>query len=442
MVDLASAGGSAGIPPPHNNMCVTDKVIGSVNLWTPIVMVNSPYLGSATGSSSGSVYSSFTITSGAVVFTSTSSTTTTASVSASNGQAVGQFELDTWTFYSVKNKLSYTNKPCTQTYVAKITARIGSYTGAYELLSAGSTSQANEITSFTRDGYKSIVFHNEYTRADGQISTCGTGDANYGVTQTTSTSLSFSVTLGASTTALGTLGITSGSSTTQQFNYWFPGNSGIWYYTNLRGASGPINSALAFSWASCGASDNFENTGLWTSAKSGGSSFLPYALYGYSTQKYVSPTHSIVVGYTGGGYDGTDGGSAWNYRDFYMTGITRIKIAYYDSLYSHDGWQWDLMSAGMRMRLYNSAGTNYATYEYWLASWYQGQVCQTPPNANVKSITCNPTLNTWLTLDRNPSADWTINWSQTAKIRIELFVVGSGTAGDQIQMFFDDFSMS
>ncbi len=441
-VMMTTAGASAAIPPPRGHLCVIDKTIGSVNLWTPIVMVNSPYLGSATGSTSGSVYSTFTISSGGLVLTSTSVTTTTASVSASNGQAVGQFELDTWTFYSVKNKLSYTNKPCTQSFVAKITNHIGSYTGALELLPAGSKSQANEITSFTRDGYNSIVFHNEYSRADGQISTCGTGDANYGVTQSTSTSLSLTVKLGASTTAAGTIGITSGSGTTQQWNYKFPGNSGVWYYTNLKGATGPIYSALAFSWAACGASDNFETPGLWTTWKNGGSSFVAAALNGYSTARYVSPTHSVIAGYTGGSTDGTDSGTTGNYRDFFMTGITRIKVSFNDALYSHDGGYWDRLQAGVRLRLYDSGGTNFATYEYWLASWYQGSVCHPVPGGNVISISCNPTMNTWLTLDRNPTADWSPNWSSVAKLRIEIFTYGSGTNGDQFEMFFDDFSMS
>ncbi len=198
---------------------------------------------------------------------------------------------------------------------------------------------------------------------------------------------------------------------------------------------------LVYCFNYCTVNDDFETPGLWASSVSGGSSFVADSLYGYSTQVSQSPTHSVQVGFTGGNTDGTDYGSVLMYRDFATTRVNRIAISYDDSLYSHNGNYWDRLSAGVRMRLYNSAGTNYATYEYWLASWYQGQNCQTP-GSNQISISCQPSMNTWHYVNRYPNSDWTISWSGCTKVRIELFASAVGTNADQFQMYFDDFAMA
>ncbi len=436
------------IPPPYGYQCVQGSAVSTVQLWTPIVMTNSPYLGTSTGSSTTTVDGSFSFTSGPLTLTSTTSVSNTATVTSSNGAANGLFELDTWTIYQAVNQSHVLPAvPCRQPYVAKITTVGNQYTGALNLVPSGSTNDNYERTSISYNGYNSISFQNGYTENDGTVYTCGAGDWDWTVSQTTSTtiSVSISVTISGGTwiTTSGTFGITvaSGSGSQNTFNYHIPGNSGTYYYTRLNGGgAGPINGALAWRQVPCGVADTFETTGLWSSVVSGGSSFIAAALTGYSTARSMSPTHSVTIGFTGGG-GGTDYGSAANYRDFTTSQVNRITIAFDATAYSHDKTTWDSMYAGLRIRLYNSAGTNFATYEYWFASWYQANNYKTPPS-NAISIYGWPTMNKWLVLDRNPTADWGINWSGCTRVRVETFVSAAGTVGDSFQMYFDDFSMA
>lgn len=245
-------------PPPPGWICVRDNPIATVQLWTPSVMANSPYLGSATGSYSVSTYGSFTFTAGPITLSSSTSSSVTAYVSSSNGAALGQFQLDTWTIYPVHNERSPFYQGCTQNYVAEITTLGNVYSGAVTLVPAGTTGDASEMTSFTLGGHDSIVFHNGWSRSSGIVETCGLGAWSYAVSQSTSTSLSVSVSAtisgGTTVTASGVLGITvaSGTGNDNSFSYYIPANSGIYSYYNLKGGqTGPINGALAWQWYPC-----------------------------------------------------------------------------------------------------------------------------------------------------------------------------------------------
>src|SRR5579875_3065719 len=111
-------------------ICSLGSQIGTEQLWTPIILLNSPYGGSAVGSSSTSTQSSIRIVSGdpdyggALIETSATDSVTS-QISESNGSAGGVFELDTWTFYqavTVRVGGDGQDNPCTQPYVARITA--------------------------------------------------------------------------------------------------------------------------------------------------------------------------------------------------------------------------------------------------------------------------------------------------------------------------------
>ena len=172
---------------------------------------------------------------------------------------MGEFELLTWTVYETHNApLWGVNKPCTQSYVAQITGHDGFYT-ARELLSAGNTNDLYEQTSFTYSGYSSVVFHNEFSRTDGAVLTCGNNVPwVYSVAQTVSSQISVSVSApiagGQWALATGTLGITitSGGGSGVAFTYTVPPNYGTFYFMNLNGGPyGQVNGALAWLRAAC-----------------------------------------------------------------------------------------------------------------------------------------------------------------------------------------------
>ncbi len=188
--------------------------------------------------------------------------------------------------------------------------------------------------------------------------------------------------------------------------------------------------------------DDMETPGLWTTTISTPSGNAGYYFGGYSTAQYTSPYHSLYV-YIAGGAMSYDWGSVVNGKNFTGSRVTDLRTSYYiDSEYS-DGSTWDSMDAGVRMRLYDASGNNYATYEYWLASWYHGAYSRTPPwNARLVNQGIPP-MNGWLVLDVNPNNDWTnISWSNAATVRIELFVSAAGTYGDTFRMYFDDVGVN
>lgn len=229
--------------------------MGTVQLWTPMVMVNSPYLGSATGSSASSFYGSYSFTAGGLTLSTSTGTEVAASLSPSNGEAEGWFELDTWTIYQAVNQPAiWVNNPCTQPYVAKITTTGNQYR-TYTLVPSGSENDGNEMTSFSDNGYNSVVFHNGYNEIDGSVSTCGSGSGTLTVSTSVLTEESVSVSLSAGTyTSDGTLAMTvsSGYSTSNVYSYSFPGNGGTWNYDNLNGEGAhALNDAVAWAQFPC-----------------------------------------------------------------------------------------------------------------------------------------------------------------------------------------------
>lgn len=232
---------------PINQVCVLGSAVASEQLWTPIVLINSPYSGSAQGSSSQTASTTFTFTSGPVNLKSSTSSTTTESLSVNNGAALGLFELDTWTVYRTYNAEGGGDAPCTQSYVAKITSRGTSYYD-YTLKESGSTSDENEPTTFSHDGYSSVPFSNGYSAETGNIDTCSAPSGSVTTFQTQTTTLSSSsITLtidGYSTSGTATMT----SSSTQTFTYNFP-SGGSWNYQTLYSSSN--YGAWAFAYVGC-----------------------------------------------------------------------------------------------------------------------------------------------------------------------------------------------
>lgn len=136
--------------------------IKNVKLWTPVILLNSPYKGCAKASSGQSFKVKYDIAG----YTSCTKTTSTTSLSnVKNGGAVAWSELDTWTIYPIVLKYSTGGGGCPgpkpANYVAEITSTTDTYR-LFTLLSAGSESDCNEPSSYKYDGYSSVFFHNGF----------------------------------------------------------------------------------------------------------------------------------------------------------------------------------------------------------------------------------------------------------------------------------------
>ena len=131
--------------------CFQGSAAYTYYLWVPVILVDSPYDGSASGSSSQTMVSQFTFSSGNLVLTSSTSSYSAVDVPASNGQAEALMELTQWTVYnadtSYHNSLSSANVPCTNPYIAQQTATYSGSTASVTLLSGGSTADYNEQTN-------------------------------------------------------------------------------------------------------------------------------------------------------------------------------------------------------------------------------------------------------------------------------------------------------
>ena len=128
-------------------------------------------------------------------------------------------------------------------------------------------------------------------------------------------------------------------------------------------------------------------------------------------------------------------------HEVYTNGISSIWLNVKVAAYSHNnGNAAEAMDSGIRMRLYDSDGRNYANYTYWLACWSYGQDTRTAPDANTKVVYGRPTLNSWLEVGLFPNDDWTIDWSKCDKVKLEAYVNAVGASGDAITLLFDDFT--
>lgn len=249
--------------PQWEQRCSIGSAIATNDLWTPVILLNSPYGGSATGSSSTSLYGSFSITAGPVTYSTSTSSQLATKISASNGGAEGLFQLDQWTIYPATTIEVYTtdyqNLPCTEPYIAQITGTTGDYT-TYQLLNNSSTADYNEATSFsaalqnTGVVYNSVNFQNNYQVYSGEIQNSGNVQSGPTMTVAQQTMSSFSVSVSISgDTAVGTGSVlevgtssffglitTYGTSYTYNFPAWA---NTYWDYSDLTGGSSP---GLAF----------------------------------------------------------------------------------------------------------------------------------------------------------------------------------------------------
>lgn len=236
---------------PFGYQCELGQEVATQDLWTPIILLNSPYDGSASGSSSTTTTTQYAFHSGDVSLQTSTSTTSSGQLGDNNGAASGYFELDEWAIYSTHNVVSGENAPCTQSYVAEIVSKgLGILTEP--LMSSGSTSDSGEPTSLDSSpyncpsGYCSITFSNGYSSETAPYYNCA--PPSWSSTSTTTvTSVSVTVSISGYATS-GTMGET--TSATNSFTYNFP-RVGTWYYQTLDGSYNSGAWAFSYVGSSC-----------------------------------------------------------------------------------------------------------------------------------------------------------------------------------------------
>jgi hypothetical protein len=236
--------------------------VSNETLWTPVLLLTSPYGGTSTGSNSISSWGSFSFEfTNDFSLTSSTSKELTYSISASNGAVVGLFELTNWTIYKLTTVWEIgigNNNPCKASYTAGITSAWfdGNAMQTYILLPSGSQVDNNIPTSFNmvfainHVSYPSVIFSSldfNSSAIKGYFSDCY-GGVGTNITVGASNWIEGSITIpnyGIS----GGLTITQGSSTSTVYTYTIPnGVYGTWVYSTL---SGQANPGLAFSYSAC-----------------------------------------------------------------------------------------------------------------------------------------------------------------------------------------------
>ena len=90
-------------------------------LWTPVMLLNSPYGGNSQSYSGESYASQYSVAG----FSSSTSSFNSFTISASNGGSVGLFQLDNWTIYATQLNWTIaggTNEGCSSSQTAEITS--------------------------------------------------------------------------------------------------------------------------------------------------------------------------------------------------------------------------------------------------------------------------------------------------------------------------------
>lgn len=257
--------GLCGPPPVYEPHCyITSTVASTYYEWIPIVLLNSPYLGSAyanfsTGSSSTlQVGFSFTVDDAGSVSDTLSLTTTQVNgvqISASNGQSVGYFGLEEFQVRTTSTELS-SGAPDACKY-SEVPVAVGDLVNeAIPIQSGGVISDINTPTTISAPNpstgvtYSSVPFDLNFVGPNAPTEASCEGAASLTTTVTTSKVYSdqISLTAGSAGSISTTLSLSYTTSSTTGFTYKFQGGTaGIWYVDDLDGAG----SGESFLWSSC-----------------------------------------------------------------------------------------------------------------------------------------------------------------------------------------------
>lgn len=242
-------GGSGALFGTHTS-CQAGPIAAQQSLWTPLLIVNSPYGGDATGLTT--------------VYNSPTSTINVSVPTLVNGSVGAVFYLDDWALVSLSNSTiggPGTNLPCTSSYraVDLSWSQYGDTSLAvHTLYLAGEGTRADEhlpqqISVEAGNGtlYESVLFNDSFAPGvnpenETFVSTCGI--PNSLILNSTSEWLSFRVPFflnGVVLTPEAALSLPT------EYNYIFPGSTGGWNATDAIHSTHFSGGGLAFSFTSC-----------------------------------------------------------------------------------------------------------------------------------------------------------------------------------------------
>jgi hypothetical protein len=151
VVLVVVSGGVAGFFLLENHTVCSGTDVGYLHEWTPLVLLNSPYNGNATGVGERTI-----VVNGTVI------PTVGGFLNATNGEAKGLFTLDSWEIVRYSNTTQSgwgSSLRCSFTYQG-IELGASNIELTKVLLPPNTTSDANESWSFLFEGYPSVVFYN------------------------------------------------------------------------------------------------------------------------------------------------------------------------------------------------------------------------------------------------------------------------------------------
>jgi hypothetical protein len=294
---------SPGVGLEYYGHCIQGSAVNTSKFWTPVLMLNSPFGGSASAIAGVTISSSFTVSAGPLSLKSVETYGIGAQINATNGQATGVFQLDTWTTYSTTYSYNTDppSTPCTQLYVSHVTGTSLTYT-TEQLLKIGSPADVGEATSFSLDGYPSVIFSNGFQSTSGSYSTCMEPTGTLPTTSSSLSSQDFSLSVGVSGGSVsvdGVLGFSwsAAKGVASAYEYNFPVND-FWWLSNLDGGSGSTN-ALAFSAYVCSyATDSLSYDGSNLPASNGALCSVTSTGDGSHTTNSTSAVGSVLYSLT------------------------------------------------------------------------------------------------------------------------------------------------
>ncbi len=203
--------------------CGPGVQVASDYLWTPLVLVNSPYGGFANGTGNGF------------------------GTGVANGSSAGSFQLDQWNIStSVRVVVAGPgpNAICTG-YLARMGLPGGGYSAAW-VGPRNATSDEGQNNTSSVLGWHSLVFHNAFVEADRTVSTCNSGPVFLGAQATEMrVDVPFPVLGGTAEVPVTLHGA-------YNYTYTFPGHFGTWNIDDLNSGNNAPGGGWAFRFVPCG----------------------------------------------------------------------------------------------------------------------------------------------------------------------------------------------
>jgi hypothetical protein len=210
--------------------CRPGTVVAQERLLTPLLMLNAPYRGTASGTVHESAAGSWSTT-------------------VHNGSATALFVLRDWSIARSLRILAA--GPGTNAACPDFLATPGFYNEylGIGLLPENSTNDVAEPTAVNNSGYGSVLFHNGFGSGDGiTMATCSWSGLGKGYLRTTSSHITVEVPFtwdGTASKAKATLEYVA------NYSYQFPGGAGTWLVDDLNVGTNDPGGGYAFSFTPC-----------------------------------------------------------------------------------------------------------------------------------------------------------------------------------------------